>query len=638
MRRTRKIKILILSTLCVCILLMSVGFALMATTLNILGTARMNPADWYIYFDNLSEVKLKGGAQVNSNPTITNGTTLGNYDVDVTRPGDSITYTFDIVNDGDDDAYLSSLVKNNNPTCSGGSDSDNEYVCNNLTYTLKYTDTNTEVALNDKLDEHTKRNVTLKLEYNRSVTTPITSIVSISGLNITLVYTQVESDVNPEVPVVNKTVTLVDGDNSDTRTISSNSVKFEDLSITGKSNISCNNGAIPTYKDNTLKVSNVTGNTTCTTYSTLQSAISNLDTSTGIVMIANETPTYSITIPSGKTVTLDINGKSIEATYDKATNMITNIGTLTINDSVGTGLLKSNYTVIISYRSSNTTINSGSFESINANTIRNYDSATVVINNGNFTRTGSGDVIASINNANLTINNGNFTSASQSTILAQNNNANVTINNGTFYNSDGQSIYTGGSSTMTINGGTFYTGGTLSTIAHSSTGNLTINGITAYKTAESTSGAVISNNSSGNIYINDTKDKVYIANLSTAYTNIYSPKTVYNASSGNIYIRGKVADTCNSTLNSNKKGICIYGTTRTILNETSATGIIDINGAHIVSSNFIGINAYSGNVYVKESKIIGNNAIVNSAGNGNIYLCNNYIAMGYGLGPNFICR
>ena len=173
MRRTRKIKILILSTLCVCILLMSVGFALMSTTLNILGTARMNPADWYIYFDNLSEVKLKGGAQVNTTPTITNGTALGNYDVEIKMPGDSVKYTFDVVNNGDMDAYISTYIKSNTLSCTGtGSNavSDANLVCSNLTYTLTYTDTGSEVRLNDKLSSGQTRNMTLKLSYSEDVT------------------------------------------------------------------------------------------------------------------------------------------------------------------------------------------------------------------------------------------------------------------------------------------------------------------------------------------------------------------------------------------------------------------------------------------------------------------------------------
>ena len=66
--------------------------------------------NWKVYFSNLSTSVLHGAVYVPENPII-ESTSLKAYDVLITKPGDYATYTFDIVNDGDYDAKLTSLIK-----------------------------------------------------------------------------------------------------------------------------------------------------------------------------------------------------------------------------------------------------------------------------------------------------------------------------------------------------------------------------------------------------------------------------------------------------------------------------------------------------------------------------------------------
>lgn len=97
--KERKIKTLSLVTLIVAVLGLTVAFAALSQTLTINGTASVDAASWDIHFENLSEPKITGAAEVIETPTLTNDSFDG-LNVKLTKPGDSVTYTFDIVNKG----------------------------------------------------------------------------------------------------------------------------------------------------------------------------------------------------------------------------------------------------------------------------------------------------------------------------------------------------------------------------------------------------------------------------------------------------------------------------------------------------------------------------------------------------------
>ncbi len=99
MEKERKIKTLSLVALIVAVLGLTVAFATLSKTLTINGTASVDAAQWDIHFENLSEPKITGAAEVLEAPTLTNDSFMG-LNVKLTKPGDSVTYTFDIVNKG----------------------------------------------------------------------------------------------------------------------------------------------------------------------------------------------------------------------------------------------------------------------------------------------------------------------------------------------------------------------------------------------------------------------------------------------------------------------------------------------------------------------------------------------------------
>lgn len=191
MDKNRQLKVIAIVALCIAVIGLSVAYAAMSTSLKINGTATMNTASWSIKFANLSEVAKTGTANVVTAPTLSD-THIGDYNVELTKPGDSITYTFDVMNTGTLDAIMSTFTKAAKPTCTGVSTTnataDATIVCNNLSYTLTYTASNEAVKANDTLAAGETKNLTLKLSYDGNELP--SDDVNVSGLDITMIYEQ----------------------------------------------------------------------------------------------------------------------------------------------------------------------------------------------------------------------------------------------------------------------------------------------------------------------------------------------------------------------------------------------------------------------------------------------------------------
>ena len=172
--------------LVVSVVAIGLAYAGFTGTLNINGTGNVVSSKWDIYFNNLSNAVTTGTANVVTPATISPKTKIGDYYVELASPGDSVTYTFDVVNDGDFDAVLTTLTKSA-PTCSGGAT-----LCSYLTYTLKYTSNNRDVSENDTLLVGQTKNMTLKLtlDSNMPASALSSAEVSVSNLGITLLYSQ----------------------------------------------------------------------------------------------------------------------------------------------------------------------------------------------------------------------------------------------------------------------------------------------------------------------------------------------------------------------------------------------------------------------------------------------------------------
>ncbi len=174
--------------------IVGVGFAAFSENLTINGSGTVKASSWKIKFANLSDANLTGKATQITKPTISNSDThIGDYAVTFTAPGDSVNYTFDVINDGTFDAEISSITVDT-PNCTGNganADTDKANVCNNLSYQLTYAD-GTTVAQGDTLNSKETKNMKLSLTYSSSITAAQlpTDDVAISNLEVTIVYSQ----------------------------------------------------------------------------------------------------------------------------------------------------------------------------------------------------------------------------------------------------------------------------------------------------------------------------------------------------------------------------------------------------------------------------------------------------------------
>lgn len=204
MEKQRKRKVIVIVALLVIIMGVSVAYAAMSTTLNINGTANVVPATWDIHFENLAPAVTTGDATDTKDgvpvPTISDDTlTISDFDVTLTKPGDSVVYTFDIVNNGTLDAKLSTLtmplttaltyVGNNADATQKAADE--AIVKSNLEYTLTYAGGTAIVPGTDELAHGATASMVLTISYPLTASTIPLSDVQISGMNIQFVYDQI---------------------------------------------------------------------------------------------------------------------------------------------------------------------------------------------------------------------------------------------------------------------------------------------------------------------------------------------------------------------------------------------------------------------------------------------------------------
>ena len=156
MKKNKNQKIFIFLLL---LLAVSVGYALIATTLKINGATNVKSARWNVYWDNL-QVK-EGSSPIHGNNAtriVDYYKTRVEYDIELNEPGDYYEFSVDAVNDGTLDAMIDTI------TDSGLTERQKEYI----NYSVKYVD-GTEVKVKDKLTAHTRDTYVVRLEYRTDV-------------------------------------------------------------------------------------------------------------------------------------------------------------------------------------------------------------------------------------------------------------------------------------------------------------------------------------------------------------------------------------------------------------------------------------------------------------------------------------
>jgi len=120
-------KTILLVALVIGIISMTIAFALLQTNLSISGTATSPPASWDVEIDGWTQSSIVGGPTITA-PTISK-TSITGLGVNLTKPGQSVTYTFKIVNKGTIDAKLNA-APTGGFTCNSGKD------CSDISYNL----------------------------------------------------------------------------------------------------------------------------------------------------------------------------------------------------------------------------------------------------------------------------------------------------------------------------------------------------------------------------------------------------------------------------------------------------------------------------------------------------------------------
>lgn len=94
----KKQRTLAIFALAVALVATTVAYAALSTTLNISGNITKKGGSWSVGITNLSSVSTTGTGSMSKAPSVS-GTTLS-FDANLKKPGDSVSFTFDIVNSG----------------------------------------------------------------------------------------------------------------------------------------------------------------------------------------------------------------------------------------------------------------------------------------------------------------------------------------------------------------------------------------------------------------------------------------------------------------------------------------------------------------------------------------------------------
>lgn len=148
--------------------------------------------NYSIHLSDLSGAMLGGTANEISSPEINDKVSISDYRFIFNSPGDSASYSFDVVNDNDYGVRLENIY-NVDVVCkdkNGAVYSEvAKKVCDNIVFDLRYTNTDTIVSVNDTIKPYDKVNLTLTIIYDASnIEASFNENVEVSGVKTRLNY------------------------------------------------------------------------------------------------------------------------------------------------------------------------------------------------------------------------------------------------------------------------------------------------------------------------------------------------------------------------------------------------------------------------------------------------------------------
>ena len=161
MEKERRTKALVIVVLLIVVAGLTIAFAALSTTLNINGTAYLDAAKWGIRFENLSSPTKIGSATTTGTAKIeeSKSAEITGINVSLSTPGDKVTYTVDLVNEGTINAKIDKIEKTTL------TEEQQKY----LTFKVTYKD-GTEVSEGDILSKEERKNLIITIEFIKDLT------------------------------------------------------------------------------------------------------------------------------------------------------------------------------------------------------------------------------------------------------------------------------------------------------------------------------------------------------------------------------------------------------------------------------------------------------------------------------------
>ena len=218
-----KLKNVILVVLAVCLIGITVAYATLSQNLDISGVAKVGKTSWNIHFTKVLTPKAEGYAEGGKATLNSDSTVLTVSEGVLKVPGDTITYVFDVINEGDLDAEVETVLTTIDSCKASDDTTDVTMYCDKIKYDLVYQDTKEEVKKNDQLLNGESKTLNLIITYdkNKELTSlPSTEIV-LSNITSTINYTMLtkeksDTPVTPEKKVICKRASVLH--TGDTRT------------------------------------------------------------------------------------------------------------------------------------------------------------------------------------------------------------------------------------------------------------------------------------------------------------------------------------------------------------------------------------------------------------------------------------
>lgn len=186
-----RVRNVVLGVLAVSLIGLTVAYAQLTQRLNINGTAKSKSNTWDIHFENLKSTVTGNAVLSQDNPLtiVSNSTTISGSVGNLSLPGDSIVYTFDIANKGTISAQLSADPIISTPECSSNDATGATVVCENVIYTLTYAD-GSKIKTGDILEKGEKKAAKLTISLKNSMSAVPSAEVDITNMAAVLNYNQ----------------------------------------------------------------------------------------------------------------------------------------------------------------------------------------------------------------------------------------------------------------------------------------------------------------------------------------------------------------------------------------------------------------------------------------------------------------